>query len=197
RANKKDKDAQYQWDQYQLGHYYVALEEQRNPDKIDQFLKEAIKWYIRSVLNGHQEAPHILRELKDTNPFQRFKNSQSIKQIVNNYTTKVGESGEEAKKVQQALIGLRDSGLYSNPDKEVMGWYEQAVNATIGSEFALKDFGEFKKEAEARYKKYEMQIQVRKIRRNSGTEPTWRGFMRISDLIVMDLDPSKVPMHIE
>lgn len=197
RANKKDKDAQYQWAQYQLGHYYVALEEQRDPDKIDQFLKEAIKWYIRSVLNGHQEAPHILRELKDTNPFQRFKNSQSIKQIVNNYTTKVGESGEEAKKVQQALIGLRDSGLYSNPDKEVMGWYEQAVNATIGSEFALKDFGEFKKEAEARYKKYEMQIQVRKIRRNSGIEPTWRGFMRISDLIVMDLDPAKVPMHIE
>ncbi|MHB9147353.1 MAG: hypothetical protein ACYC2U_02825 [Candidatus Amoebophilus sp.] len=197
RAKKKDKDAQYQWAQYQLGHYYVTLEEQRNPDKIDQFLKEAIKWYIRSVLNGHQEAPHILRELKDTNPFQRFKNSQSIKEIVNNYTTKVGESGEEAKKVQQALIGLRDSGLYSNPDKEVMGWYEQAVNATIGSEFALKDFGEFKKEAEARYKKYERTIQDRKIKRNSGTEPTWRGFMRISDLIVMDLDPSKVPMHIE
>ncbi|ACE06287.1 hypothetical protein Aasi_0921 [Candidatus Amoebophilus asiaticus 5a2] len=196
-AQKKDKVAQYEWAQYQLGRYYVALEEEKDPDEIGRILKEAIRWYIKAVLNGHQEAPRILRELKDTNSFQRFRNSQSIKKIINNYTIKAGKSSEEAKRVQQALIGLRDSGLYSNPDDQVMGWYEQAVNATIGSAFALKDFEEFKKEAEDRYKKYERTIQDRKIKRNSGTEPTWRGLMRVSDLIVMDLDPSKMPMHIE
>lgn len=92
----------------------------------------------------------------------------------------------------KALIKLRALGLYvpNNLDKHAIEWYQQAVESAIqGTEL---NFGEFQASAKKEFKLSIEDLERRKKKRTT-SEPSWQGPMRISDLIVMDLDVNKAP----
>ncbi|OJW67022.1 MAG: hypothetical protein BGO68_00395 [Candidatus Amoebophilus sp. 36-38] len=105
------------------------------------------------------------------------------------------------KKAQEKLIELRNKGLCSNPDREAMASYkkavETAVKAATKSDPSLT-FEEFQNRARKIFNAYKKKIEdIKRKRTGENREPTWLGPMRISDLIVMDLDTKRVPVHIE
>ena len=99
--------------------------------------------------------------------------STSIPELKNIYLIKSIKWYKKAAKqnypqAQEKLINLRDRDLYSNFNTKVIRCYEQAIKA------AGRDFNEFITDANAT-----------------------KGCMKLSDLIVMNLDPRKVPAKIE
>lgn len=92
----------------------------------------------------------------------------------------------------KALIKLRDLGLYvpNNLDKDAIEWYQQAVESAIPGK--KLNFEQFQKRAKHQFKRSIEDLE-RKKKKRTASEPSWQGPMRISDLIVMNLDASKAP----
>ncbi|OJW67028.1 MAG: hypothetical protein BGO68_00425 [Candidatus Amoebophilus sp. 36-38] len=138
-------------------------------------LEEAIGWYLKAAFGGYEQAQVILRN-------------------------------------------LRDRGLYSNQDQGAMKWYKSAINkAAKLDRKPTFGFGKFVDRADRNSKKYQEKYQKKvgntipatsnetkvelkdkdkKKSKNNKKTRTRRPPMRISDLIVMELN-DKVPAHIE
>ncbi|MHB9147046.1 MAG: ankyrin repeat domain-containing protein [Candidatus Amoebophilus sp.] len=104
--------------------------------------------------------------------YEGVRDGTNIVELKNKYLKKAIKHYKKAikqghKQAQEKLAGLRNKGLYSKLDAITMGWYEQAIKG------AGIEFKEFIEKAKA----------------------TERG-MKLSDLIVMQLDSKKVPPKI-
>lgn len=110
-------------------------------------------------------------------------------------------------KAQQMLIKLRNRGDYSTIDIDAVGWYKQAVLAALSPECNREEYSE---EDEANYEEfnqdakqivedyYERLLELTNKRNIFANQlPVDRGPMRLSDLIVMNLDIDTVPVYIE
>jgi TPR repeat protein len=94
------------------------------------------------------------------------------------------------------LIKLRELDLYiPNLDQEAISWYKQAVEEAIqGTKLT---FEQFQRRAKHQFERAIQEVErKRRKRTTSGREPTWQGPMRISDLIVMELNTNKAPGEI-
>lgn len=111
-------------------------------------------------------------------------------------------------KAQQMLRKLRDRGAYSNIDNDAVEWYKQAVLAAFipdcdrdreeyYEEYA--SYNKFNEDAKTRLRDYQQKIFELENKRDifKDNSPTNRGPMRLSDLIVMDLNIDTVPVYIE
>jgi TPR repeat protein len=122
-----------------------------------------------SAKHGDKDYQHRLGYL-----YQQMSKIYSIKKLKVSYLNKAVKwyqkaAGQGSKEGQTALISLRDSGSYSNPDKEAMEWYKRTVA------IAGLNFEEF--------------IQAINHRAN---------VLKLSDFIFIDIDNGKyVPSSIE
>ncbi len=116
-----------------------------------------------------QEAIIESREAQEEYELGKNLERGSFIEAINHYRRAAEEGHQEA---QKRLISLRKAGLYMNPDQEAMKWYREAVLAVVPKKFEPPE--SFTQKANAT-----------------------RGGMKLSDLIVTQLNVKRAPLQIE
>ena len=140
--------------------------------------------------------------------FNLKENKKFIKQVTQAYKSKVSQVGTEVnfetamayyqkladagdEESQKILIGARDKRLYSNPHQEAMRQYSAAIETAVGND-NVEDLNLRAKSITAAYEK-----KFRRISDSSLHTRTYISPLRLSDLIVMNLNTNLAPSQVE